>query len=125
MRDDTIQSNDLISEDEARGWVRRKMGWKEAFQTGLVLGVVGFVFTFILHLYYIALNPDLILRGFKVAFGSSLFLTFSGTICFKLVGKKVWEGHQGLDPIDVLKNVLSPIEKMADNLLWSPVRTWK
>tara|TARA_B000000532_G_scaffold155612_1_gene125161 strand:- start:6510 stop:7325 length:816 start_codon:yes stop_codon:yes gene_type:complete len=125
VRDNNFQSDDLISEDEVRGWVRRKMGWKEAFQTGLVLGVVGFVFTFILHLYYIALNPDLILRGFKVAFGSSLFLTFSGTICFKLVGKKVWEGHQGLDPIDVLKNVLSPIEKMADNLLWSPVRTWK
>ena len=71
------------------------------------------------------LNPDLILRGFKVAFASSIFLTFSGSICFKLVGKKVWEGHQGLDPIDVLNNVLSPIEKMADNFLWSPVRTWK
>jgi len=82
VRDNSAQSDSLMSEDEVRGWVRRKMGWKEAFQTGLVLGVVGFVFTFILHLYYIALNPDLILRGFKVAFASSIFLTFSGSICF-------------------------------------------
>jgi len=125
VRDTLVQSFEIESEDETRGWVRRKMGWKEAFQTGLVLGVAGFVFTFILHLYYIALNPDLILRGFKVAFASSIFLTFFGGLCFKLIGRKVWEGHQGLDPLEVLSNVLPPIEQKASNLLWSPVRTWK
>lgn len=124
MRETLSQYLKENPDDEFRGWVRRKMGWKEAFQTGFVLGVVGFVFTFILHLYYIALNPDLIIRGFKVAFASSLFLTFFGCISFKMVGKKVWEGHQGIDPLDVLKNVLHPIEEKATRFLWSPVRTW-
>jgi len=125
VSDASTQSIEFDSNNEVSGWVRRKMGWKEAFQTGLVLGVAGFVFTFILHLYYIALNPDLILRGFQVAFASSIFLTFFGSLCFKLVGRKVWEGHQGLDPLEVLRTVLSPIEQKATDFLWSPVRTWK
>ncbi|CAI8234280.1 MAG: hypothetical protein VX277_01755 [Candidatus Thermoplasmatota archaeon] len=125
MRDNLTQSSERILEEGVSGWVRRKMNWKQAFQTGLVLGIAGFVFTFILHLYYIALDPDLILRGFKVAFASSIFLTIAGSLIFKLVGKKVWEGHQGVAPLDVLRTVLSPIEQKATNLLWSPIRTWK
>ena len=125
MRDTLAQYLEDNPDEEYRGWVRRKMGWKEAFQTGFVLGVVGFVFTFILHLYYIALNPDLILRGFRVAFASSVFITIVGFFSFKLVGKKVWEGHQGLNPLDVLRTVLFPIEEKATKLLWSPIRTWK
>ena len=51
MRDNISKPSVDSPEEEFRGWVRRKMGWKEAIQTGIVLGVVGFVFTFILHLY--------------------------------------------------------------------------
>ena len=125
MRVNFIQSSEIRVDDKVSGWTRRRMGWKESFQTGLVLGVVGFVFTFILHLYYIALDPNLIFRGFKVAFASSIFLTVVGSFIFKVIGKKVWEGHQGINPLEILRSVLSPIEQKATNLLWSPVRTWR
>ena len=49
------------------------MDWRQAMGTGMVLSIVGFVFAFILHLYYIALEPSLILRGVKVGAGAAGF----------------------------------------------------
>ena len=103
----------------------RKIGFFEAAGGAIFLSVFTFVLSFIVHFYATAFDPLEILNGIRISAAISSVVFFGGTFTFWLRGGRKNISVDFTERVELVRSVLSPIEKKAEKMFWSSERRWK
>lgn len=102
----------------------RKIGFFEAAGGAIFLSVFTFVLSFIVHLYATAFDPLEILNGIRISAAISSVVFIGGTFIFWLRGGRSNTSVDFAERLELVRSVLSPIEKKAEKMFWSAERRW-
>ena len=102
-----------------------KRGFFEAAGGAIFLSIITFVLTFIVHLYATVFNPSEILNGVAISAAISSSVFFVGTFVFWIKGGSKKNTVDFGQRLELIRSVLSPIEKRAEKMFWSSERRWK
>tara|TARA_B100000214_G_scaffold264803_1_gene196057 strand:- start:65 stop:832 length:768 start_codon:yes stop_codon:yes gene_type:complete len=103
----------------------KRLGFFEAAGGAIFLAVITFVLTFIVHLYATVFDPLQILKGLSISAAISSSVFFVGTFVFWLRGGRKNSTVNFGERLELVRSVLSPIEKKAEKMFWSNERRWK